>query len=176
MSEDRELAAMQAIMDALAPLESNVALRVVRWAYERSKEKLPASGTPQRPSSPPPPLEPSSPSEGGEVDKQQYPDLPAFYHAIDPSTDPERALVVGYWFQMAEKSDGFYSYSINSRLKKIGFQIGNITRAFEALMEEKPGLVFQVSRGDTPQARKKLRLTTEGIRKVESMLQRDGRT
>lgn len=171
MSEDDELNAMGAVAEALAPLEPNVALRVVRWAYERAKEKVlgGVGGSGGPPKSVPPLGDASGGSE--ETDKKQFADLPALYDAASPSTESERALVVGYWFQVVEKNDGFYSYSVNTRLKHMGYQIGNITRAFDSLMSESPRLVIQLGKGDTRQARKKLRLTTEGIRKVESMIQ-----
>lgn len=167
--EDAELDAMKAVKNAIADLEPNVALRVVRWAYERTKERVGAGGSTKAL----PSLE-SVPTISGAstvTEPAQFPDLPALYHAANPSTEAERALVGAYWAQVREGAESFNSYGINTKLKNMGYQIANVTKAFDALLNDSPRLVIQVSKGDSAQSRKKLRLTTEGIRKVERMLQ-----
>ncbi len=175
-TEDQELNVMRLVHEALAPLDQNVALRVVRWAYERSKEKVEgklAPGSAPLKSAPQivDPLE-KEPGNSTPTNKT-FEDLPALYDAANPTTESERALIVGFWLQEEEGNDGFYSYSVNLRLKGMGYQIGNITKAFDSLMNAVPRLVIQVGRGETPQARKKLKLTTEGIRRVEAMLRQN---
>ena len=56
-------------------------------------------------------------------------------------------------------------------LKNQGHPIGNITRAFDTLRESRPAYVSQLEKaGKTKQARKKMKLTVTGIRKVEEMM------
>jgi hypothetical protein len=65
--------------------------------------------------------------------------------------------------------------AVNTRLKDLGHGVGNITRAFEALKDEKPALIVQTKKeGSTQQARKKFRVTAEGKKKVEGMLKAEG--
>ena len=63
------------------------------------------------------------------------------------------------------------SQSLNSELKNLGYPIGNITRAVSGLASTMPRYVMQTKKsGTTKQARKKFRLTVEGIRRVEQMI------
>ena len=56
---------------------------------------------------------------------------------------------------------------VNTLLKSQGYPIGNITRAIEALRSASPSLILQLEKsGKSRQARKKLKLTEEGIRSV----------
>lgn len=77
---------------------------------------------------------------------------------------------MGYWFQVIRAEADLDSQSLNTELKHLGYPIGNITRAVSALASSTPRLVVQIKKGGTTrQARKKFRLTVEGIRRVEAM-------
>jgi hypothetical protein len=88
-----------------------------------------------------------------------------------PKTDADKALVGGYWLQICRGNADFPSQDVNNLLKDQGHAIGNVTRAFDNLRECRPTLVHQLEKGGkTKQARKKLKLTQEGIKRVKSML------
>ena len=88
-----------------------------------------------------------------------------------PSTDVERVLVVGYWFQEHQGNEDLDSQTINTELKHQGHGVGNITKAFGGLISQKPQLVIQLRKsGNSRQARKKYKLTTAGIKRVNAML------
>ena len=62
---------------------------------------------------------------------------------------------------------------MNKKLKDLGYRVSNITTAFNGLINRRPQLVIQTKKsGTSKQARKLYRLTTEGQRAVERMLQR----
>ncbi|NKB89197.1 MAG: hypothetical protein GKS06_13350 [Acidobacteria bacterium] len=91
--------------------------------------------------------------------------------AAAPKTQPEKVLVVGYWFQVYGAQDDIDSYSVNRELKHLGHGIPKITRAFNGLIEQRPQLAIQVRKsGKSRQARKKYRITAAGVARVEDML------
>ncbi|MBC7170193.1 hypothetical protein H5T54_04600 [Candidatus Bipolaricaulota bacterium] len=100
-------------------------------------------------------------------------DLAEFFAATQPATEAESVLVVGYWFQCREGDTELEAQKVNAALKDLGRQVTNITRTFDSLMGERPQLVVQTKKkGATKQARKRYKLTLEGKRRVEAMLDR----
>jgi hypothetical protein len=94
-----------------------------------------------------------------------------FYDAVDPKTDPERALVASYWTQVRQKKASFGSQEVNQLLKDLGQGVGTINKAMSANIDKKPALILQVSRGGTAQqARKKYKLTEAGKKWVLTRL------
>ena len=90
------------------------------------------------------------------------------YAAAQPSGEAERALVIGYWFQVVQGAPDFDAQSVNTELRQLGYPIKNITQAFMSLMTRKPQFVIQTRKGGTAQqARKRLKLTAFGIQAVE---------
>lgn len=110
----------------------------------------------------------------GEVagnDPQEFPELAALYDAANPTTESEKALVVAYWFQVYRAQPEFDSQTINTELKNLGHGVKNITRALDGLMTQQPRLVHQTRKeGTARQARKKYKVTTEGVKKLKQML------
>jgi hypothetical protein len=87
----------------------------------------------------------------------------------------EKALVVGYWFQVVQGQPDFGGQEVNSTLKNIGHGIANITDAFTTASSRKPSLVMQTQKtGTSRQARKQYKLTVAGVRWVESRLANPG--
>ncbi len=92
----------------------------------------------------------------------------------DAQTEAQRVLVASYWLQTHGEEDQLDAQRVNCELKHIGYRAGNITRAFDRLMGERPQLAVQTKKsGTTKQARKKYRLTVERQREVERMLGTD---
>ena len=158
MNEDKELKAMADVAKALDEVEGDARARVLQWANSRyGTVKRAAAGA-------------SAIGEGEEAEGSDFSDVAELYTAAGPTSDPERALVVSYWFQVHEKKANIDAQSVNTELKHLGHPISNITSAFSALIERKPGLAMQVrKKGKTKQARKNYRLTTEGIQAVTRM-------
>jgi hypothetical protein len=60
---------------------------------------------------------------------------------------------------------------LNRELKNLGHEVGNITRALQGNIDEKPALVLQLRKsGGTKQARKIYKLSVAGIKAVEARL------
>jgi hypothetical protein len=161
--DDPELKAMAAIANALDGLEDTVKDRVLRWARDRYGVATKIAHTPPTPASP-------AYNTAQASSRLSVSDVASLFDMANPSTDSDKLLVVAYWFQVIRGESELESQSLNNELKHLGYPIGNITRAVSALSATSPRLVMQIKKsGTTRQARKKFRLTVEGIRRVEAM-------
>jgi hypothetical protein len=165
MAEDRELEVMGTVLQALGDLEDEAVERVLRYAAERKGVVLAPGRGRQRY------------SEGaGEIG--EFGDFASLYNAAGPSTDNDRALVGAYWFQEVNGQQDFDAQQVNAELKNLGHGVSNITKAFSRLMKktkDRPNLVMQIQKsGKTKQARKKYRLTIQGVDAVKRMLRGGG--
>jgi hypothetical protein len=97
--------------------------------------------------------------------------------AASATADFERVLVIGYWFQVVQGCNDLEGQVINGELKNLGHGVKNITSALGSLISQRPQLAIQVRKGGaTKQARKRYKLTTEGINRVKAMLANGGAT
>jgi hypothetical protein len=168
MEEDKEVKAMAAVNAALIGLEPDAASRVLRWAADRYKVALP--GAAGRSSSSGKGAI-ASEEAGEQGDNQEYEHFSDFYDAADPATDADRVLVAGYWFQELKGQGELESQALNKELKNTGHAVTHMPHALDDLMNVKPRLMIQLKKkGSTRQARRKFKLTTEGIKKVRGML------
>lgn len=175
--DEPELDAMKTILSALTPLDEDARDRVVGYVLSRLEISPPGSRQTARERNNGARINPEydEDADSGANDHKTgggaYPDFAALCIAATPKTDAEKALVAGYWFQVCQERDGFVSQGCNDELKNFGTPIGNITRAFDQLKAKTPKLAVQVQKsGKGKQARKKYRLTHQGISEVESML------
>jgi hypothetical protein len=167
-----ELTFMKAIAEGAKGLDDSTIRRVLRWAMEALVTPQPSGaqvGTPTI-------VSVAHSSEGGRTigspstDRPQFATLADFFSYCSPSSETEKALVAGYWTQTREGNLEFDAQSVNKELKHMGHGVANITSAFDNLIQRRPQLVIQTRKsGNTRQARKLYKLTTEGIRAVERM-------
>lgn len=174
MAPDPEIQAMGSIADALTGLDEDGIVRVLKWAAARYGVPVasPSPGKTRRES----PLggaeQENGKDDGGDT---TYEDFAALYDAANPTTGVDRVLVVGYWFQVVQGEADLEAAPMNRELKHMGYASTNITRDLDALIAKTPRLVTQTRKtGTSRQARKKYRLTTEGIRAVQRMLRGGG--
>jgi hypothetical protein len=106
---------------------------------------------------------------------EKFESLGDFFDALDPQTEADRVLAVGYWLQVVQGASDFESFPVNKELKNLGHTVSNITRALDTLISQTPRLVLQVSKtGSSKQSRKKYKITREGIKRVQAALKQDG--
>jgi hypothetical protein len=160
-----ELDALRQVREVLDDLPPEAVARILRWAGD--KYGFLGAAEPVR--------------SATQADQEQQSagaaaaDLPEYFHAAQASTDAEKALVVGAWFQQVQGLTDFDSASVNRELKNLGHPSTNITRDFDNLMARKPRLVVQTRKsGSSKQARKLYRVTHEGLAEVARM--RGGQT
>jgi hypothetical protein len=162
MNEDPEIRAMYQIKEALSSLDKEAVERVLRWAADRFKVPLAPSFNEQEKA-----------AEGKKAQSsKQFQSFDELYEMANPSTNADKVLVAGYWFQEIQGQKNLTSYEVNKQLKDLGHRIPRINKTFDSLINNRPQLVIQVEKGgSTKQARRKYKLTKEGIRKVEQMLE-----
>jgi len=167
MTQDPEIKAMSDVATALAGLDQDAIRRIIEWAADRYQVRI----LPGRTLGTPDLSDREDTTEPPQVDPGLYDDFAAFFDAIDPQTSIDKALVAAYWFQVVNGADDIDAYSLNKELKHLGHQSTNITRDLAALIKKKPRLMMQVRKsGNKKQARKRYKITVEGIRAVETML------
>jgi len=160
MEDDKELAAMMNVNSILASLDEAAVSRIILWAAARYGIGLGRlAGSPTL-------------KDGANLtDEPGFQDIPSLFDAANPKTEPEKVLVVGYFLQEIQGLGDIEAHSVNNELKNLGHGASNITRALDNLINRKPRLVIQTRKsGSTQQARKKYKVTLEGIRAVKAML------
>lgn len=171
---DPEVAAIGKVNEALAQLDPAIQQRVLRWAADRfnltlSQTKKPAADG----------------NKGGKQEEDDdenelevpgtFSDFASLYDAANPATESDKALVAGYWLQAIQGNADWASFSANKELRNLGHGVENITVALGALIDSTPRLVMQTHKaGKSKQARKKYKMTNEGIKRVKQMLAGNG--
>jgi hypothetical protein len=159
-TDDEEIAAMGAVSKALEPLSPAVRSRVLSWASARYDVNVPKpAGTATNET-------PSDLSQRG-----RFADVANIFYVANPTTNGDKVLVVSYWLQEIDGLKDLDSQRVNANLKQLGHGIANITSAFTELMTSKPKFAIQVRKaGSSKQARKRYRITAEGIKRVEELV------
>lgn len=158
MTQDKELEALTSIQKTLEGVDEEPRKRILGYLVNRygTAEAVQRRG-----------------ALGRDVVEEdlEFVDVADLYHAAHPQTEAEKALVVGYWFQVHEKQGDFGGQVVNTTLKNLGEGVSNITTAMSALADRTPALAMQVKKkGTTKQARKQYRLTKPGVEAVERMV------
>ena len=158
VTDDPEIRAMSSMAEILSKLETGTVERVLRWAADRYGVSL---GRPK-----------GKPHDLVGLTNPGTRDFAEFMSELHPTTENEKALAAGYWFQVIQGREDLDAQEVNSVLRHLGHAISNITRTFGRLMEGKPQFVIQTHKsGTSKQARKKYRITAEGVKAVERMIQ-----
>lgn len=168
---DPEIQAMSAIAGALGSLDQQAVTRVLQWAAKRygvAVESPPQSHVPGRQAAP---AVSSDSQPRAPLAATAYTDFHELFDAANPATSVDKALVAGYWFQVLKGQEDLDSQELNKELKNLGHVSTNITRDLDSLINKTPRFVMQVRKdGSTKQARKRYKLTREGMKAVERML------
>lgn len=168
-----ELKAMGTVSDAFSSLDDSSRQRVVTWVIDRFG--LVAQSKAKSQASKPNGAKSEDEAESDDGSPPAYGSVSELYDAATPKDGPERALVVGYWFQVLQSQENFSAQQVNDELKHMGHPLSNVTNTLTSLATRKPVLMRQVEKtGKSQQARKKYRLTTEGIKAVLSMIRGQG--
>lgn len=158
-SVDPELQALSAISSLLSELPGDSQARIVNWITSRFGGHGVVRGALK-----------SGDSAHEPGVRGDFPDIATLFVTASPTTGSEKALVVAYWLQECLGQEEWEGFAVNTELKHLGHGLKNVTDALNSLIEHKPQLVVQLRKsGKTKQARKRYKLTTEGIRKVRLM-------
>jgi hypothetical protein len=156
---DPELHALSTISSLLADLSEDSQARIVTWISSRFHVQGAPLGAKDRGTA------------GFTEAAKDFSDVATLFIAANPSTGSEKALTVAFWLQEYLHHDEWEGFAINTELKHLGHGLKNVTDALNALIEHRPQLVVQVRKsGKTKQARKRYKLTVEGIRRARQMV------
>ncbi|MDX1943166.1 MAG: hypothetical protein SFU99_21560 [Saprospiraceae bacterium] len=179
MKLDQELELMAKCYDLLKGLDADSKVRTLLWLSSKlhvgqatlvlgtdvmATEAGGGEATPEAPSAKP---KPSSDAAAGGI--ESYNSLTDLVKVLKPSSDSEKALVSAVFLQLKRDASELTSAQVQKELKKIGQKVSNITQAISALVKKK--YMIQISKeGNSQQARKKYKVTHEGIKTImESM-------
>lgn len=178
MDEDKEIQAISKVNAALKDLSEEERYRVIQWVankYVQNATPLKLAG-PAVVDAPIGVIEGKADAEEGDNqdEPQAYDTFAEMLDASGASKDTERFLVAAYWLQTIMNEATWKSFEVNKLLKDTGNQIDRISNPIRGVTSGKPALVVQVSKNSTSkgQGSKTLKLTTEGVKKVENMLGR----
>ena len=164
---DPELEALDTIIGTLEGLEEARRRNVLLYVNARYGGGAPAQRTSGGPMT-------GSFAGEGTMSASEFTDLGDLFDRANPQSQPDRVLVVAYWKQVVEGAESFEAYPVSKELKHLGHGVTNITGALDALIRQSPKLVLQVAKsGKARQARKRYKVTREGIRRVQVMVNGD---
>jgi hypothetical protein len=164
-----EIEAMGQIDTALEGLQADEKRRVLSWALDKHGDEVITATT--RPAAASPAQTPAANATGTPADStpKQFERISDLVDAASPNTTVDYVLVASYWFQVIEGEESITGMQVNAALKDLGHGASNITDSYSGLMTRKHARQIQKS-GTSRQARKRYRLTEEGIRAVQRML------
>jgi hypothetical protein len=161
-SMDEELKAMNDVYSAVKDLDQEARNRVITWlvsklSVDQPKKVVDTFFFPTQTQ--------NNKSLGG---YDSIADL--FGHAIF-KTESDKALLAAAFLQ-SKTEDDLTSRDIHKELIHLGHGVTNITAAIRPLIHQKPSLMIQTRKeGKSQQAQKKYKVTAEGMKTVELMLQ-----
>lgn len=157
-----ELQVMAEVFKSLEKLPDNEAkARVLQWI--EGKLQLPSVA----------PLKPKADNKADTKSEEPlvFDSFPDMYHAFNPKSEKEKALVGAYWLRLGGATQ-FASMEVNKLLKDLGHGVANITDALSSAMSEKPALIMQVKKsGSSRQSRKQYKITDSGSKFLAARLQ-----
>jgi hypothetical protein len=117
------------------------------------------------------PRGPGSNDAEPEEDQSQATTFDQLVDKWNPEASRDRALLGAYYVQVVQQQDSVGAQEVNTLLKHHGIGLTRITEAFDANMKSQPALMMQLRKsGSTKQARKLYKVTTAGIKFVDSRL------
>ena len=172
--EKNEFATFKVIYEALEPLEEEVRQRV----FASVATMLGINYSSAKSSILPKTIENSEDDDDveavieGSSEDSTFAEL---YAKTDPTSNPDKALVAGYWLQVCQGNQNFSGFSINGELNNLGHKLSNVTHSLSSLINMKPQLVLQLRKtGKSKQARKTYKLSKAGIDRVKEMIRGQG--
>jgi len=194
MNQDPEIDALSSVYDTLTGLNHAQIKRIIDWITDKfglSEEKPPLKVIEHQVA--PPPVEPTEPvrelvkKRRGRRPKMAQPTpqpeqtaitsfmkfgtVEDLFFSSNVRTAASKILLVAAYLHEKHNLNEFSSFDINSRLKKVGYGVQNITSFINTLMDKEPPLLIQTGKmGDTKQAKRKFQVTEEGLRIARNYL------
>jgi hypothetical protein len=183
MNQDPEIDALSSVYDTLTGLNQAQIKRIIDWVTSKfglSEEKPPVKVSEHQVA--PPPVEPTEPGpkmaqptpqpeQTAITGFMKFDTVEDLFFSSNVRTVASKILLVAAYLYEKHNLNEFSSFDINSRLKKVGYGVQNITNSINTLMDKEPPLLLQTGKmGDTKQAKRKFQVTEEGLRIARNYL------
>lgn len=182
---DLEIEAIVKCHELFTALEDDSKVRVIQWLISKFQLSPQSSNWPKNQPTAPNltgtvkvlPLTDLGDGKNGsgvllvETSVEGYDSVADLFSAASPNVDWEKALVVATFLQLKNGLSDFTSFEVNKELKNLGYPSANITDAFDVCIGKRPQLILQLRKeGNSRQARKKYKVSNEGVKLVKNML------
>jgi predicted transcriptional regulator len=181
MKMDREIEVLSKLQDLMEGLNAEEKIRVVTWLVSKFRlgtttlvldahQATPAQQNTAPASAPEKATRPAVEATPTKV--AAFDNFEDLFRAIRPNSDSEKALASAVFLQQKRNVTEISSAQVQKELKLINERVSNITQAISALVKKK--YIEQLSKqGDSQQARKQYKVTKEGLRTIENILQQN---
>lgn len=176
MNLEKELSTLSRCYDLFDSLDDDAKVRAFQWLSNKFKlgqtTLTIASETPVSMQSPMVPgVVTQAPKEATPTGVESFNSFEELFKFIKPSSDSEKALVAAVYLQLKKDLSDLTSAQVQKELKRINNRVSNITQAISALV--KKNMMIQLSKeGNSQQARKKYKVTLEGIKQIAESIER----
>ncbi|MBK7873392.1 MAG: hypothetical protein IPJ74_23360 [Saprospiraceae bacterium] len=181
MKLDQEMEVMSKSYELLKGLDDNAKIRTLLWLSSKlhvgqatlilGTEVMATEGGSVEAAPAAPAAKPKASAEAAAGGIESYNSLTDLVKALKPSSDSEKALVSAVFLQLKRDASELTSAQVQKELKKIGQKVSNITQAISALVKKK--YMIQLSKeGDSQQARKRYKVTHEGLKTIMESLKK----
>ncbi len=107
---------------------------------------------------------------------KRYRSIETLFLSSNVKTVPSKILLAAAYLQEKLNFEEISSFDINSRLKKMGYGVPNISSSLNSLLNKEPPLMVQIRKaGDSKQAKRKFRVTEEGLQLARTYLRGRGK-
>jgi hypothetical protein len=107
---------------------------------------------------------------------KRYRSIETLFLSSNVKTVPSKILLAAAYLQEKLNFEEISSFDINSRLKKMGYGVPNISSSLNSLLNKEPPLMLQIRKaGDSKQAKRKFRVTEEGLQLARTYLRGRGK-
>lgn len=173
MKLDQEIEVLSKCYDLLSGLDDDVKVRALQWlsskfhlgqttltlASEITTSPVNGAAAPGAPGAQP------TVAESAKKGIDAFSSFEALFKHVKPSSDSEKALVAAVYLQLKRDLGELTSAQVQKELKRINNRVSNITQAISALV--KKNMMLQLGKeGTSQQARKKYKVTREGVKTV----------
>jgi len=127
----------------------------------------------------PPQMSIAQPEENAEIDTdpqkgtglKRYKSIEALFLSSNLKTVTSKILLAASYLQEKNNLEEIATRDINESLRKLGYDVTNIAVTLNSLIQKKPPMLIIVGKeGDSKQARRKFKVSEEGLALAKSFL------
>jgi hypothetical protein len=107
---------------------------------------------------------------------KRFRSIETLFLSSNVKTVPSKILLAAAYLQEKLNFEEISSFDINSRLKKMGYGVPNISSSLNSLLKKEPPLMILIGKaGDSKQAKRRFKVTEEGLQMARTYLRGRGK-